>query len=89
MLARARYRAAAIEATLVWGSHLRLTTDRAVVVPITGAYVEPDAELYGGQAISSVAVLPESAQSIPLEALVGYQPVAAVTSPPLPSGAHE
>jgi hypothetical protein len=89
MLARAKYRAAAIEATLVWGSHLRLRADHAVVVPITGAYVGPDAELYAGQAISSVAVLPQSTHWIPLESLVGYQPAAAETGAPSLSGAHE
>jgi hypothetical protein len=89
MLDRARYREAAIEATLVRGRHLTVRADRAVVVPITGVRVGPDAELYGDQAISSVAVSLDHVQQIPLEALVGYQSTAVDSGAPFLGGAHE
>ena len=75
MAARAVFDAAEIQASLVHGSGLVLTSDRDVIVPITGIQAGETIELYASQHLSAVALRAHQPRKIPMSKLTDYEPV--------------
>ena len=75
MAARAVFTAAEIQASLVYGSGLVLTSDRDVIVPITGIQAGEAIELYASQHLSEVALRAHQTRKIPMSKLTDYEPV--------------
>ncbi|MCB0064119.1 MAG: hypothetical protein KDE19_18475, partial [Caldilineaceae bacterium] len=59
MSRRALLNTTKVDATLVIGKGLSLCADQAVTVPVTGAYINGECEVYAGQWISQIALQDE------------------------------
>ncbi len=75
MAARAVFDGAEIQASLVRGRGLVLTSDRDVMVPITGIQAGETIELYASQYLSGVRLRAHQPRKIPVSKLTDYEPV--------------
>jgi hypothetical protein len=75
MAARAVFDGAEIQASLIRGRGLVLTSDRDVVVPITGIQAGETIERYASQYLSAVRLRAHQPRKIPVSKLTDYAPV--------------